>query len=60
MDINIISGYNYYICTRMLKEKQDYLYTQIIEADYDPESFQEFIDNRRGINLDLYTLQELV
>ena len=26
-----------------IKEKQDYLYNQIIEQNYDPEEFQDFL-----------------
>lgn len=42
-----------------LKAKQDYLYREIIEQNYDPELFQEFMEQKKGLALELYTLQEL-
>lgn len=43
-----------------LKAKQDYLFTEILEANYDPEVFQEYIEKRKGVNLDNYTMEELI
>lgn len=40
-----------------LKEKQDYLYHHIIEDKYDPEEFQDYMENYKGLNLENYTLQ---
>jgi hypothetical protein len=39
-----------------LKAKQDYLFTEILEANYDPEVFQEFMERQRGVNLDSYSM----
>ena len=43
-----------------LKAKQDYLFVEIIEANYDPEVFQEYIEKEKGINLEAYSMQELI
>ncbi len=34
-----------------IKEKQDYLYKEIIEKNYDPEEFQDFIEKKKGLAL---------
>lgn len=34
-----------------LKAKQDYLYREIIEQNYDPELFQEFMEQKKGLAL---------
>ena len=43
-----------------LKAKQDYLFVEIMEANYDPEVFQEYIEKEKGINLEAYSMQELI
>jgi hypothetical protein len=40
-----------------LKEKQDYLFKEILEANYDPEVFQEYIEKYKGVNLESYTME---
>lgn len=42
-----------------VKAKQDYLFKEIIEANYDPEAFQDYIEQYKGVNLESYTLDEL-
>ena len=34
-----------------IKAKQDYLYKEIIEQNYDPEEFQEYILTIKGLSL---------
>ena len=43
-----------------IKAKQDYLYKEIIEENYDPEQFQEYIQTIKGLSLELYSLSELI
>jgi|LakMenEpi03Aug12_release.lakeMendotaPanAssembly.Ray.scaffolds.fasta_scaffold3107902_1 hypothetical protein len=40
-----------------LKAKQDYLFVEILEASYDPEIFQEFMERQKGVNLDNYSME---
>ncbi len=35
-----------------LKAKQDYLFREIIEANYDPEAFQDYIEQYRGAHIE--------
>ena len=42
------------------KAKQDYLYREIIEQNYDPEQFQEYIQKIKGLSLELYKLPEII
>ena len=42
------------------KEKQDYLYREIIEQNYDPEEFQRVMEEHKGFAVQDYTLQELM
>jgi len=43
------------------KEKQNYLFTEIIQKNYDPEQFQEFLVSSKqgGDDLANWTIQEL-
>lgn len=43
-----------------IKAKQDYLYQEIIDQNYDPEQFQLYIEQKRGLNLELYSMEELI
>jgi hypothetical protein len=42
-----------------IKEKQDYLFKEILEGKYDPEEFQDYLEKKKGLVLENYTLEEL-
>lgn len=50
---------DFYILQAERKVKQNYLIEEILDTGYDSELFTAFMDNRRGIDIDLWTFEEI-